>query len=456
MAANIYDWSTTAASNASSDSGINWAEGQAPSSVNNSARQMMGRLAELLDDIGGTLTAGGTANALTITANSGFTTYATGHMLAFKAAADNTGATTLSVNAIGAKHIRKFTPSGESALEAGDIKNNGLFVVRYDAAANSAAGAWILQNPLTVAGLSSLTLTSTDAGAGLGPSIILYRDSASPASSDIIGGLRFQGEDSAGNTEEYGRLSVVIADPTSASEDAFLLFQAALAGTLTSSVRITGDAIAPNSSDGTALGTTALQWSDAYLAAGGALDWNNGGVRIIGSNLGSNTLTYSASAGHSFTGTVDFDTAVQTGTFSSTGATNGKQFADSTFVLASSRNTTAASNHQQFHNPNGQVGSISTSGTATSFNTSSDGRRKKNLRDFDSGGFLDALEVWLFDWISGGTGYGVIAQDAQKVFPDAITEDESGWLMADYSKFVPLLLREVKALRARVAALEAR
>lgn len=70
------------------------------------------------------------------------------------------------------------------------------------------------------------------------------------------------------------------------------------------------------------------------------------------------------------------------------------------------------------------------------------------------GGFLDALEVWLFDWISGGSGYGVIAQQAREVFPDAISEDEDGYLQADYSKYVPLLIREVKELRARMSAME--
>jgi hypothetical protein len=40
----IYDWSTSSASNANADGDINWAEGQAPSTVNNSARVMMQRI----------------------------------------------------------------------------------------------------------------------------------------------------------------------------------------------------------------------------------------------------------------------------------------------------------------------------------------------------------------------------------------------------------------------------
>jgi hypothetical protein len=41
--ASIWDWSRTAASNATADSGIEWSEGQTAASVNDSARQMMGR-----------------------------------------------------------------------------------------------------------------------------------------------------------------------------------------------------------------------------------------------------------------------------------------------------------------------------------------------------------------------------------------------------------------------------
>jgi hypothetical protein len=144
MAANIYDWSLTAGSNATADSGINWSEGQLPSTVNDSARVMMERIREWITDQGA-LTASGT-DTITVTANSAFSAYATGMVLSFKAANSNTGAATLNVNGVGAKAIRKVT-SVEEALAAGDIADDGIYVVRYDAAANSAAGAWILTSP---------------------------------------------------------------------------------------------------------------------------------------------------------------------------------------------------------------------------------------------------------------------------------------------------------------------
>lgn len=140
---NIYELDVTAANNASV-AGMNWAEGQTPGTVNNSARQLSALIAQFLDDIGGDLEAGGTANALTLAASSDFTTYADGRIVSFKATATNTAATTLSVNGIGAKAIRKMTSAGEAAIDAGDITNGYTYVVRYSETANSAAGAWLL------------------------------------------------------------------------------------------------------------------------------------------------------------------------------------------------------------------------------------------------------------------------------------------------------------------------
>jgi hypothetical protein len=104
----------------------------------------------------------------------------------------------------------------------------------------------------------------------------------------------------------------------------------------------------------------------------------------------------------------------------------------------------------------GAVGSISTTGSGTSFNTTSDGRLKEDLRPFDSGAMIDAIETWDFRWRDRGErSFGVIAQEAAKVIPQACHHDEivDQW-GTDYSKFVPILLAEMKALRKRVAELE--
>ena len=78
-----------------------------------------------------------------------------------------------------------------------------------------------------------MTLTSTDAGAAAAPTIDLYRDSASPAASDTLGEIEFNGEDSAGNKQAYGLIHASILSPTSTAEQGQLHFETATAGALT-------------------------------------------------------------------------------------------------------------------------------------------------------------------------------------------------------------------------------
>ena len=69
---------------------------------------------------------------------------------------------------------------------------------------------------------STVTLTSTNAGAAADPELDLYRNSASPAALDVLGEVVFNGNDSVGNKEEYARIQAVITDPTSTTEDGVL------------------------------------------------------------------------------------------------------------------------------------------------------------------------------------------------------------------------------------------
>lgn len=61
-------------------------------------------------------------------------------------------------------------------------------------------------------------------------------------------------------------------------------------------VQLTSTALSPMSSDGTALGTTALMWSDLFLASGSVINFNNGDITVTHS---ANTLTFAgASSGY--------------------------------------------------------------------------------------------------------------------------------------------------------------
>lgn len=124
----IFDWSLQAANNANADDNINWAEGQPPSTVNNSARAMMQRIAEYITDLGGSAKAEGTPNMLTLFAKSPYKKYVDNIRISLHAVSANTGAATLNVNAVGAKPIYCVGSSGVAA-----IADN--------------AGGWFLLNP---------------------------------------------------------------------------------------------------------------------------------------------------------------------------------------------------------------------------------------------------------------------------------------------------------------------
>ena len=122
--------------------------------------------------------------------------------------------------------------------------------------------------------------------------------------------------------------------------------------------------------------------------------------------------------------------------------------------------TSSGNGYMNFAYNGGAIGSVTQSGTtAVLYNTSSDQRLKENIADADDAGSkVDAIQVRKFDWKSDGShqDYGMVAQELQTVAPEAVSGDADSEEMmgVDYSKLVPMLVKEIQSLRARVAALE--
>jgi hypothetical protein len=114
----------------------------------------------------------------------------------------------------------------------------------------------------------------------------------------------------------------------------------------------------------------------------------------------------------------------------------------------------------EFRNAQDVGGNITiVAGGATSFNTVSDERLKHAIVDApDAANLIDALQVRSFKWKVDDTAqrYGFIAQELLEVAPEAVNvpEDEDKMMGVDHSKLVPMLVKEVQSLRARVAQLE--
>ncbi len=125
--------------------------------------------------------------------------------------------------------------------------------------------------------------------------------------------------------------------------------------------------------------------------------------------------------------------------------------------------TTANSTQIFFNNPNGAVGSITTSGSATAYNTSSDYRLKQDLKDYNGLDLVSAIKTYDYEWESDNTrAYGVMAHELAEVIPyvvngekDAI--DEEGNIKAqgvDYSKLVPILIKGMQEQQIQIQNLQ--
>lgn len=109
----------------------------------------------------------------------------------------------------------------------------------------------------------------------------------------------------------------------------------------------------------------------------------------------------------------------------------------------------------------GTVGSISTTGVATAYNTASDARLKDAITALpDALATLQRLLPVQFRWkATGEVGHGFVAQDVQPVVPQAVSGDPADpapTMQMDLSKLVPHLVGAVKELAQQVQVLSAR
>jgi hypothetical protein len=189
---------------------------------------------------------------------------------------------------------------GSTALKWADLFLGSGGVVNWDNGALTLTEASGSLTAASTAAAANFTFQTSEAGV-TGPIITLNHASATPAASDVVGQIYFNGRDSGGNAASYGQISCVISDTTDTSEDGTLNLAIAVAGALTAKATLSGTQLSPAASDGTALGSTTLMWSDLFLASGGVINFNNDDVTITHA---ANTLTFAgASSGYSFDAT---------------------------------------------------------------------------------------------------------------------------------------------------------
>lgn len=127
--------------------------------------------------------------------------------------------------------------------------------------------------------------------------------------------------------------------------------------------------------------------------------------------------------------------------------------------------STATRNHWRFANPNGVVGTIQTSGSATSYNTSSDYRLKENIEPMTGAlATVAALKPCTYTWkADGSAGQGFIAHELQAVVPDCVTgekdavdaEGKPQYQGVDVSFLVATLTAAIQEQQAIITQLQA-
>ena len=219
--------------------------------------------------------------------------------------------------------------------------------------------------------------------------------------------------------------------------------------------------------DSISLGAASRKFADLYLSgtaksqaveledikakdtSGLNLQTSNGQKRVILDNSG-NLLVGKTVSGQVLTKGVEL--SASGGVFSCTDTA-----ADSSYF--SNIATSGTRYLQRFYAGSTNVGSINSNGTATTYATSSDQRLKENIVDaLSASDDIDAIQVRSFDWKADGSHqkYGMVAQELVTVAPEAVSGDADSEEMmgVDYSKLVPMLIKEIQSLRNRVAQLE--
>jgi hypothetical protein len=162
----VEDYSKLASSNTD-----DFPEGQAPSTLNDGCREIQADIARWKDRIDGTLSAGGTVNAITALQTYSSTSHVNGRTVVVRAAGANTSTTpSFQLDSLAAKTIVK---SGNNALSAGDIKGAGHYLIlKY----NSTNDNWELLNPASP-GLGTLDQYNVMVGGGTGTDVTMVAPS---------------------------------------------------------------------------------------------------------------------------------------------------------------------------------------------------------------------------------------------------------------------------------------
>ena len=166
-------------------------------------------------------------------------------------------------------------------------------------------------------------------------------------------------------------------------------------------------------------------------------------------------------------GVLLFHTTTQSGISNGTSNINCGSLGSGQLVLATNNDIPIIINRalgsgtmMAIRNNGSNVGSITQNGSSTSFNTSSDYRLKENVDyDWDATSKLKQLKPCEFKFKADNddvVNQGFLAHEVDDIVPTSVFGEKDGEEMQqlDHSKLVPLLVKTIQELEARITTLE--
>ena len=202
----------------------------------------------------------------------------------------------------------------------------------------------------------------------------------------------------------------------------------------------TASVLRPKTTNAVDLGTTALQYKDAFF---------DGTVKTDSLTVDENaTIAGNLTVSGTFT---DSGTGTQTTARASLSAGTGISYNNSTGVITCTVDTPAEVGLGNLsNNGNNLAGNFTATGNVTAF---SDERLKENVQTIE--GALDKVAQmrgvtynYKSELNDGQRGTGVIAQEIQQVMPEVVEEGE--YLSVAYGNLVGVLIEAVKELKAEL------
>jgi hypothetical protein len=385
----------------------------------------------------------------------------------FAALDGNNGATYLSNNWY-SNAGNKYIGTGQAALYA---QSSGVHSW-YNAPSGTAGNAITFTQAMTLDASGNLgvgttsTLSRIDARAasaimGNYQTIQAFSTDTS-AAIDLGGGISLGGFYNSTQIAQFGSIVGRKENGTSSNYAGYLAF-----GTNSQATGVR-EVMRLDSNGNLGIGTTSTANSRLYVSNSGVANlivgYNNTSVNYFDAdtqifrNSGATERARIDSSGNLLVGTSSNSLFADSGGFIVYPTAIGETY----YAVKHDTGTASGATYAVFIYGTGTIGSITQSGTtAVLYNVTSDQRLKENIQNADSASsIIDSLQVRKFDWKTDQTHqrYGFIAQELVTVAPEAVHQpaDPEEMMAVDYSKLVPMLVKEIQSLRKRLNALESK